>query len=332
MINGRSFKENWDKMREPPNSESITINPVSGTNAYLTKSHDGSMGLFLSDINDQIPHRKYEHLEIKKFPKKEINLPNKPKFIVRNVLFLDVDHEINSASLSLILEALHEQEPSGQFTASNLITVLDEVEEILRRPKSLPTIEEVAGAWGELYILQMLLQNTSNPHIQRKIVSAWEGETREKLDFRFVHAMQALEIKTTMSEDRVHHLHGIEQVSIPPGFDSGAVASLCVEIGGGDTCQYLVDSIFSNAIGNEEEITKFKGIFIKRLGIRGRVCFDERFLFRLSKSGLEFYDFSQVPSPAQVKGVTPIEWLSDLTDSVPLNSTETDNLISKITS
>ena len=54
-----SFRENWEKMTKPENSESISISPVNGTNAYLTKNFDGSMGLFLSDINDLIPRRKY---------------------------------------------------------------------------------------------------------------------------------------------------------------------------------------------------------------------------------------------------------------------------------
>jgi hypothetical protein len=331
MTYTQSFRENWEKMVKPENSESISISPVNGTNAYLTKSFDGSMGLFLSDINDLIPRRKYEHLEIEKIQKKELKLPRKSKFIIHNVLFLNADHEINSSSLSLILEALHEKEPSGQFTAKNLISVLDEVEEILRRPKSLPTIEDVAGAWGELYILRMLLQSAPTPHLQRKIVAAWEGEKREKLDFRFFHSNQALEVKTTMSVNREHHLHGIEQVTIPPGFDSGALASLCVEVGDGNTCSDLVNLIYSHGIGNAEEVAKFRGILTKRLGLRGAACLDERYSFRLTKNGLKFFDFEEVPSPLKVEGVTAIEWLSDLTNSVALNSTEMSKFVQEIT-
>jgi len=278
-----------------------------------------------------LPKRRYKHLEITMHNKKEVTLPNRPPLILRNVLFLSADHEIKSPALSLILEGLHDQEPSGQFTASDMINVLDEVEELLRRPKALPTKEEVAGAWGELYILRLLLQNTSDADIQSKILSGWEGEIREKLDFRFLFAMQALEVKTTMSSERIHHLHGTEQVTTPSGFEHGTLASLCVETEQGYTCESLLDSIESIAIGTTEQKEKFAELLAQRILIRGAACLDNRFSFDLMVNGLRFFDFSQVPSPSEVEGVTPIEWLSDLSNATALSSSETDGLISRVT-
>ncbi|MDA8673161.1 PD-(D/E)XK motif protein [Candidatus Poseidoniales archaeon] len=329
-ITTSSFRQVWEGMSLPPNPEATTIRPVSGTNAYLAKNYDGSMGLFLRDVTDTLPKRTYKHLEITIHNKKQVPLPGRPPLILRNVLFLNADHEIKTPALSLILEGLHDQEPSGQFTAADMIAVLDEVEELLRRPKALPTKEEVAGAWGELYVLRLFLQNIKNPDLQRKVLFGWEGETREKLDFRFLYAMQAIEVKTTMSSERIHHLHGIEQVTIPSGFDHGALASLCVETDQGYTCEHLLTSIESVAVGTREQKDKFVELLAKRTLIRGIACQDNRFSFDLIRDGLRFFDFSQVPSPGDVDGVTPIEWLSDLSVSSSLTSAEKDELMFRV--
>ena len=318
-------------MSLPPNEESTTISPVSGTNAYLTKSHDGSMGLYLRDITDQLPSRRYMHLEISMHREKEVRLPGGKRTRLRNLLFLNADRSVKSPALALILEGLHDHRETGEFTASDMISVLDEVEELLRRPKGLPTIEEVAGAWGELYILRMLIQISTNPDTQRAIISGWEGEVREKLDFRFLYASQVLEVKTTMSGERIHHLHGTEQVTIPHGFEHGILASLCLEVEQGVTCKSLLDSIESLSSGSADEKRRFDELLARRITVRGPACYDERHSFDLMRDGLLFYDFSDVPTPGEAEGVTPIEWLSDLTNAEPLASSERDGLIARVT-
>ena len=60
------------EMSKPPNLESTTIRQVSGTNSYLTKSFDGSMGLYLIDVTDQLPSRRYKHLNITMHRKKKL--------------------------------------------------------------------------------------------------------------------------------------------------------------------------------------------------------------------------------------------------------------------
>ena len=149
MDSTMSFRRIWESMSLPPNEESTTISPVTGTNAYLTKSYDGSMGLYLRDITDQLPRRRYMHLEISMLREKEVRLSGGRVKRLRNLLFLDADRSVKSPALALILEGLHDHSETGEFTASEMISVLDEVEELLRRPRGLPTIEEVAGAWGE---------------------------------------------------------------------------------------------------------------------------------------------------------------------------------------
>ena len=164
---------------------------------------------------------------------------------MNNCLILQADNEIKVPCTSLILDCLHDDEPSGQFTAFNLISVLDDVEELMRRPKKPPTIQEVAGAWGELYILRLLVNNSNNHSRQIEILNGWEGETREKLDFRLLFSRLVMEIKSTIKPEYFEFIipHGIEQVTIPPGFEDGYLGSLILHCGQGITTLELVNTI-----------------------------------------------------------------------------------------
>ena len=331
MSNEQSFRILWEEMGLPPHSEAITIRPIRNSNAYLSKNYDNTIGLFLRDVTDQLAKRSYKHLEITLKTSQHISIPGGGNKTLKNCLILQADNEVRAPLLSLILDCLYDQESSGQFTASNLISVLDDVEELMRKPKSPPTIEEVAGAWGELYVLRMLLNNSNVPLRQFEIVKGWEGEIREKLDFRFLFAKQVLEIKSTMSNVRVHHLHGIEQVIVPPGFDDRTMVSLILETGHGSTNLTMINSIVNSFNGSVEEKRKCSELLERRILIRGDACNDERFSFELAPNGLEFFDFESVPTPGEAEGVTPIEWLSDLTNTNAFTSSKIDELISRIT-
>ena len=49
------------------------------------------------------------------------------------------------------------------------------------------------------------------------------------------------------------------------------------------------------------------------------------------RDGLKFFDFGNVPTPGEVDGVSSVEWVSDLSGSQSFNSSETDEMVSKIT-
>ena len=318
-------------MSTPPNEDSITIRPVPQTNAYLAKYFDQSFGLFMRDVTDRLSKRSYKHIEIEMKPVQQITVPGRGSRNLNNCLILKADDEIKSPLLSLILDCLHDEQPSGHFTAMNLISVLDDVEELMRRPKTPPTIQEVAGAWGELFILKMLVNNSHDHIRQFEILKGWEGETREKLDFRFLFCRQVLEVKSTINADRIHHLHGLEQVTIPPGFENGCLASLLLHSGQGITALELVNTLLNSAKGTIEEKRNFQELLERRILLRGEVCNDNRFSFELVRDGLKFFDFENVPTPGEVDGVSSVEWVSDLSGSQSFNSSETDEMVSKIT-
>ena len=330
MASVKSFRESWGELKTPENPDLISTTPVKGTNAFLTKSHDGSLGLFISEASGSPPKRRYKHLEIVVFPRKDLHVGGKVKRL-NNCLMLRADSEVEASALTLILERLFEVAPSGSFTTIDVISVLDEVEELLRKPAKMPTLEEVAGAWGELWMVLLLLESANDPLVQRSILSGWEGEIREKIDCRFSHCAVAMEVKTTMSDSRVHHFHGIEQVTTPAGFSKGILASLIVEYGEGWSCSDLLSRIRDAAAGNEDQKIEFAELLDRRIVVRGVECEDESFLFQMGVDAIAFFHFRDVPIPGQTLGVTPIEWISDLTDSTPLGNAEKEALLSDIT-
>jgi len=326
----KSFRKSWGQLKTPENPDLISTTPVKGTNAFLTKSHDGSLGLFISEASGNPPKRMYKHLEIMVFPRKDLHVGGKVRKLT-NCLMLQADSEVEASALTLILERLFEVAPSGSFSATDVIAVLDEVEELLRKPARMPTLEEVAGAWGELWMVLLMVESANDPRVQRSILSGWEGEVREKIDCRFSHCAVAMEVKTTMSDSRVHHFHGIEQVTTPGGFSQGVLASLIVEHGEGWACNDLLSRIRDAAVGTEDQRIEFSELLDKRIVVRGVECEDEVFLFQTGVDAIAFFDFEHVPVPGQAQGVTPIEWISDLTGSPPLGNSEKEALVSKIT-
>ena len=67
-----------------------------------------------------------------------------------------------------------------------------------------------------------------------------------------------MEVKSTINADRIHHLHGLEQVTIPPGFENGCLASLLLHSGQGITALELVNTLLNSAKGTIEEKRNFQ--------------------------------------------------------------------------
>ena len=73
-------------------------------------------------------------------------------------------------------------------------------------------------------------------------------EHREKIDFRFVSALHAVEVKSTVSENRDHHINGLGQVTVPLGFKDGTLASISLTEIPGYTCSDLLSEIEATAM------------------------------------------------------------------------------------
>ena len=226
-----------------------------------------------------------------------------------------------------VFNRMAEIEPSGKYTSDTMVGILEQVIELVRRPTPLPTKEEVVGAWGELFVLKLLLESASNEREWSGILSGWEaqGEARDIIDFRFHHLRggTAIEVKTSTS-GRIHHIRGMNQV-VPAGFHQGMLASVCIRFadgGAGKTCAQLIEEIESLIAINSPRAPELLALFGGRVNRRGNSCNDGRFEFLLADD-VWWIAMEDVPKPRLSPSITQVEWVADVSD-IPFNQSLTE--------
>jgi len=324
------FKETWSNLKPP--SKGYSISKITGTNALAAIDSDSRPLLFIHGVTDPLPKRNFRHLDIQEIPMMILTV-NEEKREVRRILRLEGDETIDVDLFATVLEYLGEIQPDGNFTAKNLIKVLDLVKEMVRGPKRPPTREEVKGAWGEVYLLNTLIKNSKSASTQKSILSSWEGdEHQENIDFRFNHVGIVAEVKTTESEQRNHIIHGMAQLEIPSDYNFGVLASLTIqEIDEGETVKEMINQIIENLCGSDIEKKEAIEILNHRCRIRGAASVDERYRFSLAYDGLFFYKLEDVPRPKDTSDVIPMEWMSNLSNTTPISPEKTLEIMMEIT-
>ena len=94
MSDEQSFRSLWAKMSLPPHPDATTIRPIPRTNAYLSKNYDNSIGLFLRDVTDQLPKRRFKHLDIILKPSQNLSIPKGGNKTLYNCLILQADNKL----------------------------------------------------------------------------------------------------------------------------------------------------------------------------------------------------------------------------------------------
>ncbi len=109
--------------------------------------------------------------------------------------------------------------------------------EVLLSRKQILSTEKQIGLWGELYVLDHLIERFGT-----NAISSWVGPTAEAHDFRLKKI--ELEVKTTTRENREHFIHGLTQLMPSPGSDLFFVSIQLSKGGsGGKTLCQLVEDI-----------------------------------------------------------------------------------------
>lgn len=94
-------------------------------------------------------------------------------------------------------------------SSAALVSQLKTWDSLLKRTSLLSNEEEI-GLFGELWVLQKLIIASGAP-----AMDAWVGPMREPHDFRF--SNHEIEVKTTRSRERIHKIHGLDQLGATPG-------------------------------------------------------------------------------------------------------------------
>lgn len=312
-----SIRDAWSRLRRPSEKDGLAASPVRDTNCWIFKDHQGTLGFLMSGVHEPASSPRLSHIEFIHLPEKMVH-EGDSVLSLRRCLEIHLDPSCDAELLAAILDRMADHEPSGRYSTDLLMTVINQLLHLVKRPKRPPRKEEVIGAWGELMLLHRMTPSDCGPMEVQRRITCWEAEggARDIIDFRFPHidGGVAIEAKTSTT-GREHHINGLGQVTVPEGFESGLLASLLIrETDGtsGHTTADLVSMIEDSFQGDEEGRAAQIRALHSKLEIRGHCCYDERFSFILPEGGIRIIDMAEVPKPSAPPDVTQVEWSANL--------------------
>ena len=272
--------ETWQKIALPNSEGEKNARRVEGTNCWLSKSHDGSLGLIMVGVDPPNRKLKLENINLDFWDRRTLYFKGE-NIDLDNCLSLDLNPGCDARILTTVLDNMSEYEDSGRYRTDIIMKVLEEVISLFKKEKRAPTKEEVIGAWGELIILEMAILSSPTPVEAQRRITCWESYSgRTIIDFTFPHIEGglALEVKTSIG-GREHHIHSISQLSPSPpeDFQNRYLASLHIREAdhiSGLNCNELVDRILSHFKGDQSQIESQTKALLNRIELRGAACKD----------------------------------------------------------
>jgi hypothetical protein len=269
------------------------------------------------------PHLR--NISIRSLKEKLVQVKGRSR-VARRCLQVDLDPRCDADSLMALLDRLAEKEPSGSYSTNMIIRILKDMIDLLQPSPLPPSKDKVIGAWGELYFIETLLLRTKSPERHFGILAAWEseGESRDIIDFRFPRSRTVVEVKTTVGE-RLHHVNGLGQVTLPGGFKKGYLASVgAMEADGrgGRTCSDIIASLRRILAGSRAHNSNLLRALETKVDRRGRECLDDRFGFLPREGAIVLFAFDTVPRPMCAPTVLNPEWTADFRAIDPITPDE----------
>ena len=169
---------------------------------------------------------------------------------------------------------------------------------------SKPSRETLIGLWGELFVI------SSSKNVD-SLVQAWHPETTDIFDFYSQN--QALEIKTTTSNDRIHNF-SYEQLNA--GNEKLIICSIILRFNrSGKSLEDLKNEILSQ-LKSKDLKEQFELIYYKTLGETTDEDIEEyKFDYSYAEENIRYFDLTNVPRLKEkpMNGVKKIKFQSDLT-------------------
>lgn len=306
----------WEQAKVP-NTNNLTLINYPKSNLWILKTHDKRFGFLIVGTLGQIKDN-YKNLEIKWIP----NLYDNSGKKLENCLVItgakNIDSYLFCSAINSLFKTVKDEKV---FSVKEIKAALNEIDKITR--KEIDELNEVIGAWGELYLLKEMIICTKDDINKYELLSSWEGvDDRTKIDFNISSKKIKIEVKTTTSENRLHYFNGLGQVIKGKDWD-GYLASFCIAVDeSGHTCFNLIRLLRANL--NPDALSLLE----EKLKIRGKVCMNNeiRIIINTDKN-LELFDFKNVPKPSIEPGVGRIEWEADLENQSHLSETEKMKII-----
>jgi hypothetical protein len=186
---------------------------------------------------------------------------------------------------------------------------------------SKPSRETLVGLWGELFVIN----SSKNTDV---LIQAWHPEITDKFDF--FSQNQALEIKTTTSNDRIHNF-SYEQLNV--GNEKLVICSIMLRQNrDGKSLEDLKNEI-SSRIKNKNLKNQFELIYYQTIGEISEEDINEyKFDNLYAEENIRYFDVMDVPRLKEkpMAGVKKIKFQSDLTGIKSLNQFDEDTFYSNL--
>lgn len=332
LKSSNTIRSAWATLPAPSAGRGRRAVRVERRNAWVVRDASGAFGVLLHGVRPPVGAPRLRHIKIRYRPLLILHTEEGQSELQRCVEVL-LDPQGDEGTVVRVLERLEEEKPAGDYSTNDLIETIVTVMETFRKERPAPPMEEVVGAWGELFFLYLLSQNATGAAHRIRLLQSWEAEGRERdiIDFRFLFASTAIEVKTTTGARR-HHIHGTRQVTVPDDCSSGYLASIAVRPAdqGGLTCQDILDRLYEAAAGDAEQKRRLQEVLDAKIAQRGRACEDSEHRFVQAEGGLRFLEMAEVPRPVLVPGVEDVQWVADLRDMAWMDARHADTMIESI--
>jgi hypothetical protein len=308
----------WAKLTVPSKVNEFSYYAVEGTNIMLTKNNDGLFGIIIYNTN-QIP----KYFKLKNFIflyKDKLETPKGE--ILQRCQLVFTNRSINDEYLIKILFSII-TDLQMPYSSAALVSLLTELGNIF--DPEVQNKNEIIGVWGELYLINDLIEKAVSTKTKESIINSWEGDVdRKKIDFRFIDKQIAIEAKTTINELREHHFSGTEQFIKPLGFKGLYFASIrLIDDDGGFSCYDLVSSVMYKL--NDSSLIR---LFDNKILLRGnKICNDNYYRFSPRDNYVYlFYNSEDIETPNCPKGVSELRWTQNIDLYEPLKTEEVQNI------
>ncbi len=323
MLNKDIYNQFKKLSFEKGDEKIFSVIPIPNTNHKLGVSIEGYPKFFVC-TNDKSSSTSNKILEILSV---EYNLPctfvddenNKNAIYYTTITLLSSDTVLQEDFIDIVIMILSRLNPIP--SKKEISIEVENIISIFSAMKCQPR-KKVQGLWAEL----LIIERSSNPDI---LINAWHENPTAKYDFTM--GRDKIEVKSTSSENRVHHF-SLDQLC-PTEHSRLVIASVIVRESakgnGGMSVINLYERICSKVENIDLRLRTMK-IIAETMGTNMHSLNDLYFDYVCACDSLKFYNSKKIPGVKKndiQKGVSKVGFNSDLSNLLDIHADGYDTQI-----
>jgi hypothetical protein len=298
----KNVLETWKNKLQIPKTGTFSFEEIIDSNIILIKNSNNEIGIIIYKTLPIPEAFKVRHLQFS-YHKEIIDKEKKTSY--DNCQMIIIEKDMEEEYIINILFSILDYNSKKYIDSFDIINILNGVNDNIQIENY--SFNEIIGVWGELSFLLHIIKNIQDKEKMFELLKSWESDfSRNKIDFRFNNIKAACEIKTTIKEERIHHISGHKQCIPPENINDLYFVSIRIKDDDtGYSCNDLTNQIKENLY--EENLIDF---FDNKLTVRGsKYCINQSYKFSfLDKVPFKTYNSIHIELPIIPKGIFDMEW------------------------